>query len=56
MNIVKETDNHYYITCSNCDKVLQYPKRVKPRDSNEWTIRAPKVTTCLPCHYNKENK
>jgi hypothetical protein len=56
MNIVQETSNHYYITCTDCEKVLQYPKRIKLRGSEEWTTREPKETTCLPCHFKKENK
>ena len=55
MNIVKETENHYYITCTDCARVLQYPKRVKPSDSQVWIIREPRAVTCTPCHFTKEN-
>jgi hypothetical protein len=49
--IARETENHYYIQCAKCTKVIQYSKRVKPSDSTEWITREPKSVMCVGCGF-----
>ena len=50
--ITKETDNHYYIQCAKCTKVIQYSKRIKPSNLDVWITREPKSVMCVGCGFN----